>query len=136
MWGLSVQIGNISGCFKWLSLHSEIFSYEGYLSCRTSKHYCLGLEKLTFNDTDTNTIYHVCEFSHGGKGLEYQIVAGPVFNNLYPFAGIFTGFLADYGRRTIWLVVSLVFWSVITGVTGLVRNYWQLVITRSLLAIG
>lgn len=63
-------------------------------------------------------------------------MAGPVFNNLYILAGIFAGFLADFGRRTVWLVLSLVFWSLATGCTGFVNAYWQLVVLRALLAIG
>ena len=82
------------------------------------------------------TIYEPCEWAHDGSGLLYQIVAGPVFNNLYPLAGIFTGFLADYGYRVVWLVISLTFWSVITGLTGFIHQYWHLVLLRALLAIG
>ena len=89
---------------------------------------------VTFEDNDTT--YEVCEWAHDGSGLVYQVVAGPVFNNLYPLAGIFTGFLADYGRRTVWLVISLTFWSIVTGLTGFIKQFWQLVILRALLAIG
>lgn len=82
------------------------------------------------------SIYEPCEWAHDGSGLLYQIVAGPVFNNLYPLAGIFTGFLADYGYRIVWLVISLTFWSVVTGLTGFIKQYWHLVLLRALLAIG
>ena len=77
-----------------------------------------------------------CRWAHTGAGLTYQIVAGPVFNNLYPLAGLFTGYLADYGRRTLWLSLSLAFWSVMTGVTGFAHTFWHLVVLRALLAIG
>lgn len=95
-------------------------------------------EDACYNVTFTanGSVYEACEWAHSGSGLLYQIVAGPVFNNLYPLAGIFTGFLADYGYRTVWLVISLAFWSVITGVTGFVKYYWHLVLLRALLAIG
>lgn len=85
-----------------------------------------------YNGTEVS----VCHWWYDGKGLLYQIVAGPVFNNLYILAGVFTGFLADYGNRKIWLVISLVFWSLATGVTGFAQEYWHLVILRALLAIG
>ena len=91
---------------------------------------------MVYYNESNDTILHVCEFHHSGSGLTYQIVAGPVFNNLYPLAGLFTGFLADYGRRTLWLSISLLFWSVITGLTGFAKAFWHLVLLRALLAIG
>lgn len=78
----------------------------------------------------------MCEYNYSGSGLTYQVVAGPVFNNLYPLAGLFTGFLADYGRRTIWLTISLFLWSAVTGVTGFATAFWHLVLLRALLAIA
>lgn len=92
--------------------------------------------ELPSDVTYGNDTYFICEYNHDGSGLLYQIVAGPVFNNLYPLAGFFTGFLADYGKRIIWLVISLFFWSAITLVTGFAREFWHLVLLRALLAIG
>lgn len=80
--------------------------------------------------------FDACEWANSGTGILYEVVAGPVFNNLYIVAGIFTGFLADYGRRTVWLVISLVIWSLAVGLTGFVNSYWQLVLLRGILAIG
>ena len=101
---------------------------------RTDEEACLNLTDLKFDWHGEE--YNACEWWFDGSGLLYQVVAGPVFNNLYILAGIFTGFLADYGRRTVWLVLSLVFWSLATGCTGFVTAYWQLVLLRALLAIG
>ena len=81
-------------------------------------------------------LYSICEYNHDGTGLTYQIVAGPVFNNLYPLAGFVMGFLADYGKRIIWLVISLIFWSAVTLLTGFSKAFWHLVLLRALLAIG
>jgi MFS family permease len=78
----------------------------------------------------------VCRWWWSGEGLLYQVLAGPVFNNLYPIAGVFTGFLADLGSRKVFLVISLVFWSIATGLTGFAQTYWHLVVLRALLAIG
>lgn len=105
---------------------------------RGNQTYCETLDVLLFENTSSpnHTELHACEFNYSGSGLLYQIVAGPVFNNLYPLAGLFTGFLADFGRRTIWLTVSLVFWSAMTGLTGFAKVFWQLVVLRGLLAIG
>ena len=85
---------------------------------------------------NNGTEYSVCRWWWDGTGILYQVVAGPVFNNLYPLAGIFTGFLADYGSRKIWLTISLVFWSVATGLTGFSKAFWHIVLLRALLAIG
>ncbi len=83
-----------------------------------------------------NETFDACRWWYAGTGILYEVVAGPVFNNLYIVAGIFTGFLADYGRRTVWLVICLVIWSLAVGVTGFVTSYWQLVLLRAVLAIG
>lgn len=92
---------------------------------------CVALQ-FTYNDTSM----HACRWWWDGSGILYQILAGPVFNNFYIFAGIFLGFLADYGNRKIFLVVSLVVWSLMTLLTGLAKQYWHLVVLRALLAIG
>ena len=72
----------------------------------------------------------------GSVGLKYQILAGPVFNNIYPFVGVFMGILADRFNRKILLGLSLLFWSLATGATGFSQNYWMVVLFRMLLAIG
>lgn len=106
--------------------------------CRHNETFCRYSYNVTFDyDTGNHTFNgSICQWWWDGSGLLYQIVAGPVFNNLYILAGVFMGFLADYGSRKVWLVISLVFWSIITGVTGFVSQYWQIVILRALLAIG
>ena len=114
-----------------LSLFLSLSFSSSLLSHRDNVTLC---RNITFEAN--GSIYEACEWAHDGSGLLYQIVAGPVFNNLYPLAGIFTGFLADYGYRIVWLVISLTFWSVITGLTGFIKHYWHLVLLRALLAIG
>jgi MFS family permease len=90
------------------------------------------------NSTLTDDFYNTtaCRWWWSGTGLVYQILAGPVFNNLYPLAGVFTGFIADFGNRKVFLVISLVFWSLATGLTGFAEKFWHLVVLRALLAIG
>ena len=83
-----------------------------------------------------NKTYDACRWWYDGRGILYQVVAGPVFNNAYVLAGLFTGFLADYGNRKVFLAISLAFWSAITAVTGFARHYWHLCVLRALLAIG
>ncbi len=78
-----------------------------------------------------------CMLGHdGSQGIQYQILAGPVFNNIYPLVGVLVGILADRFNRKILLGLSLLFWSLATGATGFAQNYWMIVVFRLLLAIG
>ena len=78
----------------------------------------------------------MCEWNYNGQGFEYQVLAGPIFIVVYTLMGIGLGLAADlYNRRTL-LAVCLIFWSVMTGLTGAVTEYWQLVILRFGLGIG
>ncbi|KAK3087414.1 hypothetical protein FSP39_005573, partial [Pinctada imbricata] len=83
-----------------------------------------------------NQTKHVCKWDYNGQGYDYQIVAGPVFILVYTFAGIFIGYVADKYNRKIMLAGCLIFWSVMTGITGFIDSYWQLVILRFGLGLG
>ncbi|XP_074655462.1 MFS-type efflux pump MSMEG_3705-like [Tubulanus polymorphus] len=78
----------------------------------------------------------VCKWDYNGQGLAYQILAGPVFIFIYTFMGIFLGMAADAYNRKVLLAVCLIFWSVMTLLTGFVREYWQLVLLRFGLGFG
>ena len=104
---------------------------------RTNSTNCFEYESVVVSANGTNFTTNPCVFTHDGSaGLDYQILAGPVFNNVYPLAGILAGILADTFNRKILLTVSLAFWSIATGVTGFANSYWMLVVFRILLAIG
>lgn len=77
-----------------------------------------------------------CTWDYNGQGLEYQILAGPIFILDYTFMGILVGFAADIFNRKNMLAVCLFFWSAMTSLTGLVTEYWQLVVLRVLLGMG
>ena len=79
---------------------------------------------------------HPCKWDYNGQGLEYQLVAGPVFILIYTFAGIFISFAADKYNRKIMLASCLIFWSAMTLLTGFVNSYWQIVILRFGLGLG
>jgi MFS family permease len=79
---------------------------------------------------------HPCKWDYNGQGIEYQIVAGPVFILIYTFAGIFISFAADKYNRKIMLASCLIFWSAMTLLTGFVNSYWQIVILRFGLGLG
>jgi len=78
----------------------------------------------------------VCKWDHNGQGLQYEILAGPVFIVIYSLAGIPISVLADFSNRRNLLIAGLALWSAMTLVTGFVQRYWQLVVTRFLLAVG
>ncbi|XP_061169687.1 MFS-type efflux pump MSMEG_3705-like [Saccostrea echinata] len=95
----------------------------------------ISTEALCRNATNNQT-QHVCYYDYNGQGNEYQIVAGPAFIVIYTFAGIFISYVADRYNRKVMLAVCLMFWSVMTLLTGFVKEYWQLVILRFGLGFG
>ncbi|CAG2221727.1 unnamed protein product [Mytilus edulis] len=94
-----------------------------------------GAENLCLNIRNGNGSY-VCKWDYNGQGLEYQLVAGPVFIVIYTFSGIFISFAADKYNRKVMLASCLLIWSTMTLLTGFVNSYWQIVILRFGLGIG
>ncbi|XP_076091392.1 MFS-type efflux pump MSMEG_3705-like isoform X2 [Mytilus galloprovincialis] len=94
-----------------------------------------GAENLCLDIRNGNGSY-VCKWDYNGQGLEYQLVAGPVFIVIYTFSGIFISFAADKYNRKVMLASCLVIWSTMTLLTGFVNSYWQIVILRFGLGIG
>lgn len=88
------------------------------------------------NAIESNETQGVCKWDYNGQGLQYEILAGPVFIVVFTLAGLPLGLLADfYNRRTL-LAACLVLWSAMTLATGFVHQYWQLAVTRFILGIG
>jgi len=87
-------------------------------------------------ETDVNGTRGVCKWDHNGQGLQYEMLAGPVFIVVYTLAGIPLSILADFSNRRNLLIAGLTLWSAMTLLTGFVQRYWQLVVTRFLLGIG
>jgi len=85
---------------------------------------------------DINLSPGMCKWAHNGQGLQYEILAGPVFIVVYTLAGIPLSIFADFSNRRNLLVAGLAMWSIMTLLTGFVHTYWQLVVTRFLLGIG
>lgn len=77
-----------------------------------------------------------CKWDYTGRGLDYQLLAGPVFIGIYTLAAIPVGIAADAYNRKILLGLSVVFWSVCTFLSGFVNSYWQLVVLRFGLGLG
>lgn len=93
-------------------------------------------ECLTITVGNGSEKHEVCTWDYNGQGLEYQLVAGPVFIVIYTFAGIFISFAADRYNRKVMLGACLIFWSTMTLLTGFIKKYWQLVILRFGLGFG
>ena len=37
----------------------------------------------------------LCMWEYSGRGIEYQVIAGPVFVVIFTFSGVIMGFLGD-----------------------------------------
>lgn len=115
------------GCLKNDSFTDDQF---GNITCKKLKNETSCLTQQNLNGS------FVCKWDYNGQGLEYQIVAGPVFILIFTFMGVILGFAADKFNRKILLAVCLIFWSIMTLLTGFVKEYWQLVLLRFGLGMG
>lgn len=61
---------------------------------------------------------------------------GTAFTLLYAFVGIPLGRLSDRTARKRILGVAVLLWSVLTSLSGLTRNYWQMFATRLGVGVG
>ena len=94
---------------------------------------------ITFSTEHTNKTLSLCQacyVEYDGTGYQYQLVAGPAFDNIFAVSVMFMGVMADFHHTKTLLCISLVMWSTLIGITGLVKEYWQLVLTRFGVAIG
>ncbi|KAG8035046.1 hypothetical protein G9C98_001536 [Cotesia typhae] len=89
--------------------------------------YCLSLE---LNGTK------YCEWNYNGLGLDYQILAGPSFIAIFTVVGVALGIAADKFNRVRLLAICTLVFSIAIILIGSVKEYWQLVILRMVLAAG
>ena len=132
---ISIRVINMLRSFSNLSPSSSLpLSTPSISPISNTQELCEDYEAVLPNGDESTPI---CAWDHdGAKGLKYQILAGPVFNNLYPLAGILMGILADRFNRKILLGLSLLVWSLAIGATGFAVSYVMLLIFRMLLALG
>lgn len=64
------------------------------------------------------------------------LVYGSAFAIFYAIFGIPVAWLADYGNRRRIIAFGLAFWSIMTALTGMVLNVWQLAASRFLMGCG
>ena len=77
-----------------------------------------------------------CEWLHSGGGIEYQVLAGPIFVVIFTFAGILIGFLGDRVSRTRLVSACVVIYSLTGMLTAFATEYWHLVLLRMIFAAG
>ncbi|KAK2167441.1 hypothetical protein NP493_1275g00004 [Ridgeia piscesae] len=97
---------------------------------------CNATDKLACSAITDARGSHLCAWNYTGQGMEYQLLIGPIFIVVYTLSGILVSFAADQYSRKGFLVVSLMFWSLMTVLTAEVKTYWQLVLVRLGLGIG
>ncbi|XP_049767133.1 D-xylose transporter [Schistocerca cancellata] len=77
-----------------------------------------------------------CEWTYNGQGLDYQILAGPSFIAVFTVVGVIMGILADRFNRVRCLAICTLIFSIAIVLTGAVKEFWQLVILRMVMAAG
>lgn len=64
------------------------------------------------------------------------LVYGSAFAIFYAIFGVPVAWLADHGNRNRIIAFGLAFWSIMTALTGMVLNVWQLAASRFLMGCG
>lgn len=77
-----------------------------------------------------------CEWNYNGLGIDYQLLAGPCFILVFTIAGVFMGVAADKYNRVKLLTACTFVFAVATILQGAVKEYWQLILLRMVMALG
>jgi len=77
-----------------------------------------------------------CNWEYTGRGVEFQLLAGPAFIVTFTFSALLMGFLADNFSRPKILSAAITVFSVACVLMGFSQAYWQLVALRMLIAFG
>ncbi|XP_078495077.1 cis,cis-muconate transport protein-like [Ciona intestinalis] len=91
---------------------------------------CAEIKNSTWcgNITQNGTRY--CEWNYTGQGIEYQVLAGPVFIAIFTVMGLVNGILGDRYNRIRILSVNVMFYSIMTLSSGFADVYWLLALLR------
>ena len=91
-------------------------------------------------DCDWSYFYSVCwnDFYLLRYDVSIYILKEICVFSMFTFTGIFLSIISDQlkNRRVIILTLCLLFWSIMTILTGFVTEFWQLVILRLGLGFG
>ena len=77
-----------------------------------------------------------CVWDYTGRGMEYQVLAGPTFILVFSVSGVMFGLAADYINRMRLLGGAVCLFSSAILLTSVSTTYWELVLARMLLAAG
>ncbi|XP_026470837.1 uncharacterized protein LOC113375103 [Ctenocephalides felis] len=77
-----------------------------------------------------------CEWNYNGLGLEYQLLAGPSFIFVFTVIGVILGVAADRYNRVKMLALCTLVFSLAIILQGAVKEYWQLILLRMIMAAG
>jgi len=91
------------------------------------------------NETDC-ALADNCHWSFNGLGIQYQVLAGPAFIQVFIFSAVLLAILSDllyeYLSRTVLLAAGTLTFSLACLLMGLSSQYWHLVILRMMIAMG
>ncbi|KAF5284137.1 hypothetical protein FQR65_LT00137 [Abscondita terminalis] len=95
----------------------------------------------TANNSETCLSFNIngtqyCEWNYNGLGLDYQILAGPSFMAVFTVLGVILGFAADKFNRVRMLTVCTIVFAISIILCGTVKEFWQLVVLRMIMAAG
>lgn len=119
--------------------------HYGDIACQlnSTDYYLSQLPNLceSANNSETCLSYHIngthyCEWTYNGLGIDYQILAGPSFMAVFTVMGVILGFAADKYNRVRMLTVCTVVFGIAIILCGTVKEFWQLVILRMIMAAG
>jgi len=117
--------------------HSEICSIN-YI--QFTRHLTLIIYHLNINSSDQQSCAAItsfyCEWDYNGLGIDYQLLAGPVFILVFTIVGVVFGILGDKYNRSMMLYMCTLVFGVAIILQGSVQNYWQLILLRMVMAAG
>lgn len=102
-------------------------------------------KKVVNSNGNTTKMFHscngagngtACSWLHDGQGVEYQVLAGPIFVVIYTASGVLMGLLGDHASRPALLSGCIAVFSLSSGLTAFATQYWHLVLLRIGTAVG
>ena len=74
-----------------------------------------------------------CEWRYSGNGIEYQLLAGPIFMLVFTLSAVPLGLVAGYQRvnRKLILGIGALLWSLTTLTTSFSQAFWTLAVLRA-----
>ncbi|XP_018323579.1 uncharacterized protein LOC108735868 [Agrilus planipennis] len=119
--------------------------HYGDIACQlnTTEYFLSELPDLchTANNSETCLSFNVngtsyCEWTYNGLGIDYQVLAGPCFIAVFTVVGVAFGFLADRYHRVRMLAGCTLVFGIAIILCGAVKEFWQLVLLRMIMAAG